>query len=614
MGKKKKNKETKVVEQEKPQLDSFIIIILALTFLIPVLVAPFLLDNIFNLPKTLLIFLGAFIMIAIYCVRFVLGDQVRYPKTTTPVWLILIVLLNFISFFYTQNYYYTKVAVLMNICALAIFYFTSLYVDTKKSIWILSVIALSGIIVSLVAVLQFTDSPMLFRWLKTGAKTTGTIGNSNYLGAYLLFPLISMAGLIFLLKGIYRPITAALSILVFIALLFAKARASWLGLFIALPVLLILIKMIYRFSVLEYIKLNPRRVFISIVITISVIAILSAAMPERFYPEMKEKGLRISTFTQRLQFFHASLELLKENPIFGTGLWSYRNCVYRAQAKIIESNPDYFKGADRPNKPKRAHNEYLEALNDGGLLAAAILLIFFLIVMGHGLKVIRDQETDTQTRVVASIAFSALIAIIIDAFFFFPFRINTTLFLTALTLGLLEGIYANRYKLISKSQGKELPFSPALVCLIIFMLVSVLWFRGYRPLKAEMEHFEFKKALFQKDVKKAETHILNSISYDPGNTRYHIYAGMMYINNFRNYPKAGELIEESLINFIGDNTLWGVYYTKGLVKFQTGSLFQAREAFQKSLYYNPIYEPSLQKLAELEKIFKKHDKICIQLK
>ncbi|MBW1849522.1 MAG: O-antigen ligase family protein, partial [Deltaproteobacteria bacterium] len=221
------------------------------------------------------------------------------------------------------------------------------------------------------------------------------------------------------------------------------------------------------------------------------------------------------TLNQRVQFFHASLELLKENPVFGTGLWSYRNCVYRAQAKIIEANPNYFKAADRPNKPKRVHNEYLEALNDGGLLAAAILLIFFLTIMGHGLKIIRNQEMDTQTRVVASITFSALIAIMIDAFFFFPFRINTTLFLTALALGLLEGIYLSRYKLISKTQGKEFPFSPALVCLIILMLVSVLWFRGYKPLKAEMEHFEFKKAMLHKNVKKAETHILNAISYDP---------------------------------------------------------------------------------------------------
>ncbi|MBW1849043.1 MAG: O-antigen ligase family protein, partial [Deltaproteobacteria bacterium] len=399
----------------------------------------------------------------------------------------------------------------------------------------------------------------------------------------------------------------------FVALLFARARASWLGLFIALPVLLISIKMVYRFSVLEYIKLKPKRFFGFIAIAVSIIAILWIAMPKRFYPEMKRR-LNISTFTQRIQFFHASLELLKENPVFGTGLWSYRNCVYRAQAKIIEADPNYFKTAERPNKPKRVHNEYLEALNDGGLLAAAILLVFFLTIMGHGLKVIHDQETDPQTRIIASTAFSALVAIMVDAFFFFPFRINTTLFLTALTLGLLEGIYLSRYKLISKTQGKEFPFSSVLSCLVILMLVSVLWFRGYKPLKAEMEHFEFKKAIFQKNIKKGETHILNAISYDPGNTRYHIYAGMMYINNFRNYPKAGELIEESLVNFIGDNTLWGVYYTKGLVKFQTGSLFEAREAFQQSLYYNPKYAPSLQKLDELDKIFEKHDKICIKLK
>ncbi|MBW1849523.1 MAG: hypothetical protein JRJ27_20920 [Deltaproteobacteria bacterium] len=256
-----------------PQIEPFIIVILALTFFAPIFVMPFILDNIFNLPKTILIMIGAFIMISIYSGRFVLGKPVRYPKTTIPVWLTLIVCLNFISFFYTQNYYYTKVAALMNICALAIFYFTSLYVDAKKSIWILSAIALSGIIVSLVAVLQFADSPMLFQWLKTGAKTTGTIGNSNYLGAYLLFPLFSMIGLVFLLKGKRRLAPAGLLILVFVALLFARAKASWLGLFIALPVFLLFVKNIYGFSLFNYIKLYPKQTCVYIIITISLMSV-----------------------------------------------------------------------------------------------------------------------------------------------------------------------------------------------------------------------------------------------------------------------------------------------------------------------------------------------------
>ena len=612
MSKKNRNKKNQITIEEKPLDEPFIIIILGLTFLVPIMVAPYLLENIFNLPKTLLIIVGTFLMIAIYCTRFILGERVKYPKTSTFVWLILIVCLNFISFFYTQNYYYTKVAALMNINCLAIFYFTSLYVDTKKSVWILKTIALGGIIVSIVAVLQFADSPLLFQWLKIGNKTTGTIGNSNYLGAYLLFPLLALTGLVFLLKDNRRFIPAGLLFLVFVALLFGKARASWIGFFIGFSIFMVLIKIIYRFLILNFIKLNPMRTLVYIFIGATLISILWFAMPKRFYPVMKSR-LNFSTLNQRMQFFHASLELFRESPFFGTGLWSYRNQVYRVQAEILEANPSYFKGK-RVNQPKRVHNEYLETLNDGGLLAAAILLTFFLTVMGHGLKVILNPEIDKQTRIIASTAFSAIIAIMVDALFFFPFRINTTLFLTVLALGLIEGIYLKQHKLISETEPHQFPSPYALICLIFLILVSLFWFNGYKPLKAEIEHFEFQKALYQKNIKKAETHILNAISNDPGNTRYHIYASMMYSNNLRDYHKASELIEKSLVNFIGDNVLWGVYYTKGLIRFQTGSLFEARTLFQKSLYYNPKYAPSLQKLEELKKIFEEHDKICIKLK
>jgi O-antigen ligase len=555
---------------------------------------------------------GAFVMICIYCFQFFSGKPVKYSKAKTPAWLLLIVLLNFISFFYTQNYYYTNVAVLMNISALTIFYFTSIYTDNSKSLWILEAIVLSGIIISIVAWLQYYNSPILPQWLKSSAKTTALIGNSNYLGAYLLFPLLALSGLMFLLKGKMRFIIAGLILFVLIALLFSKTRSAMLGFSFALPIFLIFIKKIHRFSIKNYIKENPKQIIASTIIISCLFTTLWFVMPNHFYRDIKSRQ-NISTLIQRSQFFSASLELLKENPFFGTGLWSYRNGVYRAQARILETNPDFFKG-DRANKPKRVHNEYLETLNDGGIVAAMILLFFILIIMGHGFKVIRDQEASRNTRVVASSVFSMIIAIMVNALFFFPFRINTTLFLTALTLGILEGLYLSQYNLSSKTQNRKILFAPVLACLVILMLIPVFWFRGIKPLKAEIEHFKYEKALYYKNVKKAEMHILKAISYDPDNTRYHVYAALMYMYNFRNYSKANEYIDKSLINFIGDNTLWGLYYIKGLARYHMGSFFEARELFQKSLYYNPNYEPSIQRLAELENLFKNHDQICIKLR
>jgi hypothetical protein len=45
-----------------------------------------------------------------------------------------------------------------------------------------------------------------------------------------------------------------------------------------------------------------------------------------------------------------------------------------------------------------------------------------------------------------------------------------------------------------------------------------------------------------------------------------------------------------------------------------GSLFEARDAFQKALYYHPHFLPARKKLEEVSKVFKDHDKITIKLK
>jgi len=48
--------------------------------------------------------------------------------------------------------------------------------------------ALSGVLVSVETWFEFYDKSVLFQWMTPGSMVVGTIGNSNYLGAYLLFP------------------------------------------------------------------------------------------------------------------------------------------------------------------------------------------------------------------------------------------------------------------------------------------------------------------------------------------------------------------------------------------------------------------------------------------
>ena len=282
-------------------------------------------------------------------------------------------------------------------------YFLSLHLSGKTAFWLLVLTALSGVLVSIETWFEFYDKSVLLPWITPGSMVVGTIGNSNYLGAYLLFPILAFTALIFLLKGKLRWVAAALWIFVFAALLFSRARAAWVGVAAAVPGFLYSVMRIHRFSLMAYVRSRARQAVLFGVSALVLMGILWTLAPERFHIMMGFSNVTNPTsFMLRTQkYFQASWWLFKESPLFGTGLWSYRNLVYDAQAELQRVEGDFFKGYAEP-KPRRVHNEYLETLNDGGLLAALVLVIFFGAVMKHGLAVIRKEEIPLQERIIAS--------------------------------------------------------------------------------------------------------------------------------------------------------------------------------------------------------------------
>ena len=596
-------------------LNPFAVVILLLAALVPVVVLPGLISNVFNTPKTLIMLLGATVMVGIYMIRVLSGRPVLFSEAATPKIVLLIVFLNLFSLFYTRNPYYTIVAATMNITGLSIFYFASLYMDTKRALWLLGVIAFSGLLVAIETWLQFFNIFMLYKGVRPGVMIMGTVGNSNFLGAYLIFPLFAMLGLVALLKGKCRMIPLVPLIFMVGAILFTRARSSWSGFFLSLPLFLILLKKINGTAITSHLKSTPVKVGFSAVLLLVLLVCFWYATPKRFHDMM-----RFSNITQseslRLRFkkyFPPSIWLFKQSPLFGTGLWSYRNMVYEAQAEIQERNPDFFKNYPEP-KPRRVHNDYLETLNDGGLIAATALLLFFIAVMRHGWAVIAKEGLDSAIRIAAATAFCAIVAIMVSALFFFPFRINSSLFMTALMMGLLESLYLRSHEHLKEISGGNRPMGLLSIPLLAFILIGLIWFTGVKPFLGELAHFKYETALNQGRPEDAEQFLLKALDHDPHNTAYCVYASQLYKNVFRDSAKARDFTERALVDFNGDVTRWYLFFTKGLLGFRTGSVFEARAAFETALYYNPTFEPAREKLDEVNGVIRQNDKILIKLR
>ncbi|MBN1104215.1 MAG: O-antigen ligase family protein [Deltaproteobacteria bacterium] len=593
----------------------FTIIALFLTLIVPILVLPMVLDNAFNTPKTSLMLFGALMMAGIYGCRFLAGKEVRISRASTPRIILVLVVLNGFSFFYTANPYYTVHAATMNLTCLFLLYFISLYVDRQGAFFILLTAAFSGILVSIETYLQFLDVFLIFRWAHPGIMVMGTIGNSNYLGAYLVFPLFALAGLVFLLKGRLRLLPVIFFVFVLGALLFTRARAGWFGFFLSLPLFLLMLKRIHRFHLGVYLRPRLTQTATWFFVSLSILVGLWYAAPERLHTMLGYRNVTNAlTLKLRMKKYSAgSVWLFKQSPLFGTGLWSYRNMVFEAQAQINKTDPDFFTDYPEP-KPESVHNEYLEVLNDGGLVAATVILLFIVLLFRHAWRVIRDDGLELTDRTMMATALSAVVAILLAAFFFFPFRINSTFFMTAIMMGLVEGIYLRNYGLIGLTSGTRSGTRVLLIPLLILLLVGIAWYRGTKPFMAEVQHFKYKMALAVGNARDAEKYILKAIEWDPHNTVYNFHASQVYMNMLGDYRKASDYIEKATLDYNGDIIRWTIYYIKGLLKFQAGSLFEAQAAFEKSLYYNPTFGEARQKLGEVKKVIKDHDRVLIKFR
>ena len=569
-----------------------------LIFSVPIFVLPTILDNSFETPKNLLILLGSLVMVGIYGVRYFTGRTVETLKTDTSTIMLFIAGLNLLSFFYTKNPYYTAIAATLNLSCLAVFYFSSLYLNHRLAVWL---IAVSGLVVAIETWLQFFDIFLIFKFAHPGIMMMGTIGNSNFLGAYYVFPLFGLIGLAFMYRK-YWYVFVSILLFIFAAFLFTRARASWMGFGVIAPL-----------SIIYLWRLHGVRVSIkggtAVALWVCFILLISwQVAPVRFKGMMQwQQVMKTETLMLRTKKYSAaSWWMIKENPLFGQGLRSYRNTVYEAQATIEKQKEGFFKDYPEP-KPRHVHNEYLEILNDGGILAGIVLLGFVLTILKHGWTVLQDKRVGQNARAVCSVAFFSVIAILIAAVFFFPFRINTTLFMTVICLGIMEGVYSRHNEI----QG---PKRPMMVITLFCLIIGILWFSGLKSFIAERAYMQYVRTIQGKDPKLAEPYIRKALEYDPQSTQYAFYGSGFYRNVMGNMAVADELLNKALVDFNGDITIWSIYYMKGLHDMQLGNVLMARESFLKTLYYCPTFKPGIVKFIEVNDIISKNDKIVIRLR
>jgi O-antigen ligase len=128
----------------------------------------------------------------------------------------------------------------------------------------------------------------------------------------------------------------------------------------------------------------------------------------------------------RAHFWSGAWQIFLENPIIGSGLNSFGVAFTRF---------DTWSGFYRV---EQAHNDYLQMLADGGILAVACVAVFVFLLLKIGIAAVGDHRDGLRRSVITG-ALAGCLGILIHSFFDFPLRTPANGFFFLMLVVLVTG-------------------------------------------------------------------------------------------------------------------------------------------------------------------------------
>jgi len=163
--------------------------------------------------------------------------------------------------------------------------------------------------------------------------------------------------------------------------------------------------------------------------------------------DFTQQEMENNTNTSRKEIWSATWQMIKHHPIAGVGFGAYWIGItkyHRASGEI---------------SPQQAHNDYLELLASGGLIAAA-LVIWFLVVIGKAARY-RLNSSDGAYRAACIGALTGLLGAAVHSFVDFGIHItiNALVLFTLIAIVLIRPPGARTEGIEIRDKGLDGPIS-----------------------------------------------------------------------------------------------------------------------------------------------------------
>lgn len=436
-------------------------------------------------------------------------------------------------------------------------------------------------------------------FLSDTKRLTSTLGNRNYVSSYLalIFPI---AFSFFLLESkkrnkIFYEVTL---LIIYTGIIICHTRAIWIALIFSL---FLFGYLLYSFKINKILKDNKKWLVILFLLFLLITLIYSTDNPlnrssitaaERAISAFDMQGSSLRT---RLLIWQSTIDMIKDRPLFGSGLGTFPLHYLDYQANFLQRNPDYliFWG-----KAGETHNEYLQILAEMGIIGLLFFLLIIIIFYKTNLNLIKKIGTINGKIIIVGLI-SGVTVTLIHSIFSFPFHIPAVgaafWFIIGITTVSADIFYEKSkdkkitdckkisfYSTKNKKHYKLIKIT--LIILILILMTIVMNIFVIKPYRAELYLYQGRRWLSDEDYKNALPVISYAQELNPHNGRILHALGATYYN-LNKYNQAIYYLQEAKKYIIDVNT----FYILGLSYSQLNMFKEAEEEFKQTIYLNPKF-------------------------
>jgi len=529
------------------------------------------------------------ILIAIWLLKIINTEKYSLQKTKLDLPLILFSLVLVLSLFISQTKAVSFQEFIIFFSYILIFFLITNNLNKKEDFN--SFVKLFFIISSLISIYTLIQYYGVDPYLSDLHSLTSTIGQKNWISNYLamIFPVVFSYFLLEQNKKIRILYFLLLSIL-YATLMICQSRGIWIS--ISLTAILA-IYIIFKLKFYEIFRKNKKWLFLLLVTFLVVTIIYSTdnplnksaiTVPQRAISTFDEQDPSINT---RLLIWKTTLEMIKDRPILGSGIGTFKMNYLIYQAEFLKNNPYYIQYS---GKAGEAHNEYLQMWAEIGIIGLGIFIGVILMFYSLIIDYLKKNDSDKEKIIVFGLVLG-ITCFLIHCLFTFPLHVPA-LGITFFALLGLAVVYTRKISLPktdSDNKPKEIKLKNKGIKIVLSILIFIFMIFAVnllviKPYIAELKYFNGMRHNVDGNYSEALSCFEQAVLLYPYNGRILHALGTTYYN-LGNLSKAEEVLQRTTRYRIDPNT----FYNLGLVYSQAGLFSKAEEEFKYAIYLMPKF-------------------------